>query len=72
MTFTVMQDSLPMRRRFVIQGLRRCGLVAVGLMGLLVGPPGTFAPAAPVQQASGRAGSEARLSGLNREVSGSG
>lgn len=38
MTFTVMQDSLPMRRRFVIQGLRRGGLVAVGLMGLLVGP----------------------------------
>ena len=38
MTFTVMRDSLPMRRRFVIQGLRRGGLAAVGLMGLLVGP----------------------------------
>ena len=38
MTFTVMRDSLRMRRRFVIQGLRRGGLVAVGLMGLLVGP----------------------------------
>jgi len=35
-------------------------------------PPGTYTTAAPVQQASGGAGSEARLSGLNREVLGSG